>query len=873
MSPRRNRPKPSKSSKPSRPAPGSVGRFKSQESDRTEISSNPDKFEGARPEKKFKGRGPQSGPAQSAQPFTFKDRSGKVHNFAKGRGPQAAQTPDSDEFRSYPSSKAPKNPAAAGAGTGPSKIIKNAPSEDFTAPKGGPRGPKKDFKGGRPSSPGGTGGNGPEGRRGERPGSSGRGGRPGGTGKPDHKGRNDRGRSAEFEARKARDEEGNKSRTSSGFQKLKARVDKNRKGFAFLSFETKGVEDAFVNPRDASNLFHGDRVEVSVSPRGEITHISVIEHRFREIVGRFMPHPAGKGKGGLIVYERKKAREEIFVAHVPPKIVEGDWVRAKLEFHEAGRYLVTGEITKHYGPELPPSADIEMVAAEFNLIEEHSAAAVREASQFRLGDRELKDRNRKDLRDVPFITIDGETARDFDDAIYVEKTKTGFVLWVAIADVSHYVTDGSALDKEAKSRATSVYFPERAFHMLPRALSENLCSLRPNEPRLAMVAKMEMDLTGKRTKIQVMEALIESRRRATYTEIQKEWETNQGNTDWEYAPHFQLYRLLRKLRNDRGSIDFDLPESEVVVEPTGEPVSITRRDRVDAHRLIEEFMIAANEAVTSWTMEQGWPFIYRVHDEPAERSLLKFQELVSHAGINFNVESQNLSQALNELVKKLEGHPAQTLLNTALLRSMKQAVYSAEHGIHFGLASEGYTHFTSPIRRYPDLVVHRILRMILQNRVSETPGALKKADKDKLQAELEETAEHCSYRERIASDAERESIKLKQVRIMIPHVGSDFEGKVVGMTENGLFVQIPDPYVEGMVSKDTMNDDSYEFQEERMIFVGRRKKRTFKIGTPVMIKVIKASIDLRQIDFALVDTPKSKKTSDDLSTNTRQFKK
>ena len=641
------------------------------------------------------------------------------------------------------------------------------------------------------------------------------------------------------------------SRKGTGYQVLKGTVDKNRKGFGFLGFEKKGLEDAFINPREAANLFHGDRVEATVNTRGEIMHIKVVEHRFREVVGRFQAH-ASKGKGGWIIYERKRAREEIFCPLGSPKAKQNDWVRAKLTFHSTGQYAVTGEITDVYGQELPCSADIGMVAAEYNLVEEHSQAAEREASTFRL---DTRDNTRKDLKDVPFITIDGETARDFDDAVYVEKNQTGYTLWVAIADVSHYVTDGSALDKEARSRGTSVYFPERAFHMLPRALSENLCSLKPNEPRLAMVSKIEFDAKGKRGKVTVMNALIESRRRATYTEIQAEWEANKKNPEWEFAKHFDLYAILRKARHDRGSIDFDLPEAEVVVKPTGEPVSIKNRPRVDAHRLIEEFMIGANEAVTDWVMKQGWPFIYRVHDEPSMKALVKFADLAATAGVHFSLETENLSETLADLVGRLEGNPAQHMLNMALLRSMRQAVYSALHGIHFGLASTGYTHFTSPIRRYPDLAVHRVLKMILKVHADQGKG-FKKESRDKLEKELEAISEHCSYRERIAAEAERESIKLKQVRIMIPHVGKEFDAKVVGMTDNGLFVSIPDPYVEGMINKDSMTDDTYQFNEDRMIFVGRRKKRTFKIGTPVKVQVLNANIDLRQIDFGLADSVK-----------------
>ena len=648
-------------------------------------------------------------------------------------------------------------------------------------------------------------------------------------------------------------------RPSEPHRRAKARVEKNRRGFGFLIFEDRSLEDTFLPPRDAERLFHGDRVEVALSSDRRIVGIQVLEHRFRELVGRFQP----KGReGGLVVYERKSSREEIWIPKPMAGVKPNDWVQIKLVFDNDDARGSTGEITKIYGQELPASADIGMVASEYNLVEEHPAEAEREARSFTL-ETDLKN-GRKDLRHVPFITIDGETARDFDDAIYVEKKKSGFILWVAIADVSHYVTPGSALDASAKGRGTSVYFPEKAFHMLPRALSENLCSLRPNEPRLAMVAKMEFDHQGERLHTELMDALIESRRRATYNEIQAEWEQNQKNKDWEFASHFALYQIIRKTRSDRGSIDFDLPESEIRVNEAGDVQWIRLRERQDAHRLIEEFMIAANEAVTDWINERKWPFLYRIHEEPSEQALQKFQKLAATVGVQVSLDKpgQSLSQVLNAVVAKLGGHPASVLLNMALLRSMRQAIYSASHDIHFGLASEGYTHFTSPIRRYPDLVVHRMLRMALrveQEKTSRPPSK----ELDRLDKELHDVAEHCSYRERLASEAERESIRLKQIRAMIPRVGDEFTGKINGMMEAGFFVQIFDPYVEGMVTQENLNDDFYQFNEERMIFYGTRKRRTFRIGQEVGVRVLRASIDERKIDLGLLDTTEAAPATED----------
>ncbi len=625
---------------------------------------------------------------------------------------------------------------------------------------------------------------------------------------------------------------------------LKARVEKNPKGFAFLIFDDSKAEDMFVNPRQAAALFHGDRVEVMLGRGNEIQDIRVIEHRFRELVGRFQLHPDGGQRGGRVLYERKKNRIQVSIPKIKEKVAENDWVRVKLQFGSARNEHVTGEILEVYGASLPASADISMVAGEFNLIEEHSQEAIAEAEAYGHEISSEESKKRKDLVSVPFITIDGADARDFDDAVYVERNKSGYVLWVGIADVSSYVREGTSLDKEAYSRATSVYFPERAFHMLPRNLSENLCSLKPNVLRLSLVAKMEFDYKGNKKRVEIYDSVIRSRRRATYEEIEKEHQENLNNKNWEYRAHFELYDLLRKVRSDRGSIDFDLPEAKVQVEKNGEVIAIQTRERLNSHRLIEEFMIVANESVTEWMLERHRPFIYRIHEEPSFESLQKFSKLAKNFGFNLRLESGTPPKVFAEFVRKLEGNKGQTLLNMSLLRAMKQAVYSSVHSIHFGLASQAYTHFTSPIRRYPDLVVHRLIKGMLKNE--------KIQNKDKMNSRLSEIAEHCSYRERLASDAERESIKLKQVRLMSAHIGEEFEGMIMGMAEVGLFVQLPDPYVEGLVSKELIEEldqDFFEFNEERMIFVGKRRKRMFHIGDQMKVRVSRTDLERRLIDF------------------------
>jgi len=641
---------------------------------------------------------------------------------------------------------------------------------------------------------------------------------------------------------------------------LRGTVDKNRKGFGFIQFQDRKIEDLFLPPHLADSTFHGDRVEVELGAGGEIRRLVVLEHRFRELVGRYSPMPSAQGKakrGGFVVYERKRAREEVYLPAGGGRAQAGDWIRCALEFHEDGAHRVTAEVIEVYGQELPATADVQMVAAEYGLIEEHSDEAEQEARSFTLEVPGSDLDGRDDLREVPFLTIDGETARDFDDAVHVERQKSGYRLWVAIADVSHYVQPGSHLDQEALSRGTSVYFPERAFHMLPTALSTELCSLRPNVPRLSMACWIDYDRHGNPGEVHVMEAVIQSRRRATYTEIEAERVDHEKDPNWEFKPHFELYRLIRKSRTDRGSIDFDFPEADVVVDPQGEPVEIVNRSRNDAHRLIEEFMIAANEAVTRWMMSRNWPFVYRVHDEPALAALQRFEELASTVGIpvSFSKSSQDGTvspRVLAEVVRRVEGHPAQDLLNMALLRSLKQAIYSSTHGQHYGLASEAYTHFTSPIRRYPDLVVHRLIRWALRmEKGIESP--FKRHEREDLEKELAEICDHCSYRERVAAEADREAIRLKQVRLMSKHLGEEFDAKIIGMSETGMFVQIATPFCEGMLSRESLGDDFYEFNEDRMIYFGRRSRRTFKVGQPLRVNVVRTDLDRRQIDFGLVE--------------------
>jgi len=627
-----------------------------------------------------------------------------------------------------------------------------------------------------------------------------------------------------------------------------ATVEKNRRGFAFLVFDSARISDQFLSPRSARDYFHGDRVEVKFSDSKKIKSIKVIEHRFKEIFGRFNPEVimAFRSKNttysGFVNYEYKFISESIYVPRAPSHLKAGDWVRIKLKFNEEAdsehEHLVTGEVVESFGQELAAKTDVLRIATEFNLKESHSSAAIKEAEKLKF---EFLT-NREDLTGVPFITIDGDDARDFDDAIFVERDGRGYTLWVAISDVGEYIKEDSALDCEAKERGCSVYFPERAFHMLPAFIAEGLCCLRPQETRLALVAKINFDEHAKRTDMDIFEAVIKCKRRATYNEIQKEYLSNINNKQWEFAPHFELYKLLKKMKQERGALDFDLPEASIELDKDCEPQKIEKLERFDSHKLIEEFMIAANEAVTNWVLIKDYPFIFRVHAEPDLMALERFGILARCFGLKIKVNSLKSVLGISKLLKSLSSNESEEILNMAMLRSLKQARYSAVHDIHYGLASTAYTHFTSPIRRYPDLIVHRILKSIINDTKVE------RNEEKKLHKKLEELAEHCSYRERIAMEAERSAKKLKQVRFVKKCLGNEYAGKIIGMNTAGFFVQVDTPFIEGFVSRETLNDDFY-FNEDKMLFVGKRSGRKFKLGQILNIQAVRADTDRKEVEF------------------------
>jgi len=475
--------------------------------------------------------------------------------------------------------------------------------------------------------------------------------------------------------------------------------------------------------------------------------------------------------------------------------------------------------------------------------------------------------SRKDLRDISFVTIDGETARDFDDAVAVKQLGGGLLrLWVSIADVSHFVKDHSVLDREAYKRSTSVYFPADCLPMLPEQLSNDLCSLKPDVDRLTMTAEMDIDPHGKIVRRDFYSSVIKSRQRMTYTAIKQILAEKDENVRSKYQsliPDFELmeecFNRLRAQRLARGSIDFDLPEPQIVIDMTGDIENIVKAERHVGHMMIEEFMVAANESVAEFLTKAKVGCVYRVHEHPDSKKLREFGMLLYNLGHHIRIGERVPPGRLARVVQEVRGTPEERLINKSLLRSMAQAVYSAENIGHYGLASQCYCHFTSPIRRYPDLVVHRLLKIALARKnpllCKEGKGEVDLPHLNppltKGRSNLAEIAEHCSRRERIAMEAEREMLKLHVALFMKDKIGEKFDGIISHITKFGFFVELKEYFVEGLVRIESLPFDRYTFDEKSYSLRGKKHKKAYEIGDPVHVVVEEVDIPNREVNFTL----------------------
>ena len=632
------------------------------------------------------------------------------------------------------------------------------------------------------------------------------------------------------------------------------RLSVHRDGYGFVSPADGGRDDLFIPARHIRPAMHGDlvvaRLEHSIRsgrPEGRVIRVEQRAHRL--LVGRYrVEHGVG-----FVLPADPRIQDALLV---PPggeiEVRQDQMVLAEIESYPGRSRGAVGRIREVLGNATDPDVEIRIAAIQFNLPYEFPDAVLAEADMVESQVSESDLAGREDLRALTFVTIDGETAKDFDDAVAIQRVAEGYRLTVAIADVAHYVASGSVTDKEALARGTSVYFPGSCLPMLPEALSNGICSLKPRVDRLVMAVELDFDARGRRTATRFCEAVIQSRARLTYTKVaavlvesdpavREELQALVG--DLEVMR--ELAELRIALRHQRGSLDFDLPEAQIQLDLQGRPENIVRAERNLAHRLIEEFMLAANEAVASWLVQQRKPMVFRVHEAPGEGKMAAFQEFIAHFNQGISIPTEGVTpKLLQGLLERVAGQPEEHVINHVLLRSLPQAYYSTSNLGHFGLAADNYCHFTSPIRRYPDLAVHRILKGQLSGH-----GKVKADDA----VSLDEIASRSSSAERRAMEAERDIVNLKKCQYVADKVGEKYHGMVTSVHAFGLFVELREIFVEGLVHVSSLEDDFYQYEEDRHRLIGMNRRREFTIGTPVQVTVHKVDLDRREIDFRLVD--------------------
>ena len=637
------------------------------------------------------------------------------------------------------------------------------------------------------------------------------------------------------------------------------RLEGHSSGFGFVTPERppEGLQgDVFVAAQNLKEALHGDRVVVRIErhrPDGKAEGrvVEILARRSQTIVGRYEVDSSGLGY--VVPFDRRLLADVQIPRSETGGASQGEMVSVEVTRWPTPTRGPLGRIVEVLGAIDDPGVDTEIILRKHAIPDEHSTEAVEEAR--RLGsvvkDRDLK--GRTDFRDRPVVTIDGEDARDFDDAISIERLANGhYWLGVHIADVAHYVSEGSALDTDAYERGTSVYFPERAVHMFPEELATGLCSLRPHVDRLVQSCLMEVNGRGDVVRYELHDGVINSTERMTYTAVNAILTDRAETAMLRYkalVPMFEqmgeLFEILNQRRRRRGSIDFDLPEPKIILDDEGLVEDIVAHERNVAHRLIEEFMLLANETVARHLEKAGMPTLYRIHEPPDPFKVMEFDEFVSSLGFSLAARGETLHPAdFQRLVDKIRGTPEERPIAFLMLRTMQKARYDSLNAGHFGLAAETYTHFTSPIRRYPDLVVHRVLREQRRGKVSDER-------RDELDAELSEVGRHTSEMERRAIEAERELVQWKKVRFMADKVGDTFSGYITGVAPFGLFVELIEHYVEGLVHVSTMADDYYRYNEQTHMLIGENSRKRYRLGDKVTVQVIRVDLERRQVDLGI----------------------
>ena len=630
----------------------------------------------------------------------------------------------------------------------------------------------------------------------------------------------------------------------------------NARGFGFVEIEGES-SDVFVGEEYTLDAFDGDTVEIVIikegrgkSREGKITKI--LSRGITKVVGLYEIRP-GKNYG-FILPDNQKIIKDIFIPVEKSKgAVDGHKVVAEITSYGGEGKKPEGKIIEIIGHVNDPGTDIMSIVKGYDLPTEFSEKIMNQAERVAKPVSEADMFGRKDLRQWQMVTIDGEDAKDLDDAVSVTREGDNYILGVHIADVTNYVQENSALDREARERGTSVYLVDRVIPMLPHTLSNGICSLNAGEDRLALSCIMTIDLRGNVIDHEIAETVIHVDERMTYTSVDKILSMHDKDEREKYAklvPMFELMqelsKILREKRNQRGSIGFDFPETKMILNEAGNPVEIRPYERNTATRIIEDFMLLANETVAEDYYWQELPFVYRTHEAPDEAKIKKLGAFINNFGYSMHIGINEIRpKEVQKLLAKIEGTPEESLISRLALRSMRQAKYTPENTGHFGLAANYYTHFTSPIRRYPDLQIHRIIKDNLRGRMNE-----KKIEH--YRAILPDVTKHSSETERRADEAERETIRLKKAEYMQGKIGEVFEGVISGMTKWGMYVELENT-VEGLVHVTNMWDDHYDYYENSYEIVGEHTGKVYKLGEKIYVRVIDADKLTRTVDFEIVE--------------------
>ncbi|MBU1076604.1 MAG: ribonuclease R [Spirochaetes bacterium] len=630
---------------------------------------------------------------------------------------------------------------------------------------------------------------------------------------------------------------------------ITGKLDKHRSGFGFVIRDDGIKPDIYIRKEHQNTAMDNDHVEVellsgqSTKPNGRIKKI--LKRNSSRVIGTYIVQKNWKG---IVPLGSDAERINLIKSSLSSKVKTGDRVLVELDKMPEGKRYAAGRIIEILGKAGTYETEIRITLFRNNIRTEFKPGVQKEIKEIPENIKGLDAENREDLRHLDCFTIDPDSARDFDDAVSIQRTKTGYNLAVHIADVAHFVQEGSAIDTEAFKRGTSTYLVDRVIPMLPEAISNHICSLKPDEDRFAMTAFIEMDEKGEVIKTRFAESIIQSQRRFTYNEVDDILENRFYKDKKLYMDLKSMVELAMKLKKKRqlkGCVDFEFPEFKIELNKDGTVAEIKREERTISHRLIEEFMILTNEVVAEYMSKNKVPCLYRIHESPAGEKLEAFRNFIKMFGFTLPEEEKITSQHLQTILDRIRKSKEEVVISTMMLRSLKQAVYTDKNKGHFALASKYYAHFTSPIRRYPDLLVHRALKEMIRK------GKLSENRKSRYEENMGKWGEQLSEKERSASRAEMESQELKTMEYIQHRVGEEFTGISSGVTSFGVFIEL-DMGLEGLIHIRNLKDDHYVFYEDKMVLKGERLGKEFTIGQEVRVKLDRVDLEKREVDFLTV---------------------